>query len=77
MATGLTATIESQGSIIEEMVRDLLSGWAGLQLYIERRRAGAPADETMDTLLAELLRVGLRDGVDVRGVMTALFGKSG
>lgn len=47
------------GSFLEETVDKWLAQWSGLRLYIRQRRAGAPADAVMDTLLTEVLRLRL------------------
>ncbi len=61
-----------QDSIVEDILDRLLERWSGLRLYLARRRAGGPADPTMDTLLSELLRVNLGSEVNIRGVMNHL-----
>jgi hypothetical protein len=60
-------------SVVEQTMEKWLEGWSGLRLYIRQRRAGAPSDETMETLLAELLRLRLGDNGDPKAVMNHLL----
>ena len=54
---------------IDEILDSLLNGWSGLRYYISRRRNGSPSDPVMESLLAELLRLHLKEKVDIQEVI--------
>ncbi len=60
-------------SIVDEMMEGVLHDWSGLRSYVRGRRAGAPADQTMEVLLSEVLRTRLHSGTDVRKVLRVLL----
>lgn len=60
-------------SFIEETVEKWLDEWSGLRLYIRQRRAGAPPDTTMDTLLTEVLRLRLAGQADPDALVDRLL----
>lgn len=63
----------TDGAVIRDMVSGWLEEWAGLAAYVARRRDGAPADRTMDTLLQELLYARLGRERDLRFLLGALL----
>ncbi len=60
--------------VVDELLGGLLVGWSGLRLYVARRRAGQPADATMESLLGAWLRLQLGEGADVAQVLRRLTG---
>lgn len=59
-------------SISEDIVDAWLLGLSALRSYLCQRRAGRPADATMETLLSALLRSRLGEGADVERVIQQL-----
>lgn len=70
------ATEAESNTIIDDWADDLLEGWSGLRHYLRQRRAGNPADPTMDVLLSELLRVNLTAKADLQSVIRHLTGSA-
>lgn len=73
--TTVDTTIQAganQTSVLEEFMDAVLVGWSGLRLYLDQRRQGLPADNTMETLLSELLRVNFGENVDARSLIGEL-----
>lgn len=66
---------EKNPSLLDDMVETWLADWSSLRLYLRQRRVGRPADDTLDTLLAEVLRTKLPRNTDVRGAMRYLVSR--
>lgn len=66
------ANMQPGTTIVDELLGGLLVGWSGLRLYVARRRAGQPADPTMDSLLGEWLRLQLGEEIDVSRLLHRL-----
>lgn len=62
---------DSSGAIIDDMLTGLLAGWDGLRLYVHRRQAGGPVDETLETLLRERLRVEFDGDTDIGAIIAS------
>ncbi|MGE0081130.1 MAG: hypothetical protein AB7U81_07530 [Thiohalomonadaceae bacterium] len=68
-------TYEKNPSLLDDMVETWLADWSSLRHYLRQRRIGRPADATLDTLLAEVLRTKLPRSADVRGAVRYLVSR--
>lgn len=68
-------TPERNPSLFDDMIETWLADWSALRLYLRQRRVGRPADDTLDALLAEVLRTKLPHSADVRGAVHYLVSR--